>query len=796
MIPGSIHPLIAGKKEYLVSNSLRLRRSNSAYLTRTPASSGNQQIMTFSWWMKIGELPSANQAKLIFASGAAGSNPFFSIGFSDLNNVGGTVPVKMSILEGTSSILTSLASDMLFRDPSAWYHCVVAIDTTQATSTNRIKLYVNGTQQTLGGTTTYGTSGVYPSQNANINYNTSTYATLIAKSSYSSQYFDGYLAEVNFIDGQALTPSSFGQTDSTTGVWIAKKYAGTYGTNGYYLKFADASAATAAAIGKDSSGNGNNFTPNGISVTAGTTFDQMTDTPTLNYAVMNPLDGASSVALTEANMTGTVSSVGSNAGRAATFWVSSGKWYWEATQNADTNSNLCNGIVAAGTSLATSYPGAAATSYGYIAKSNFKFNNGSFSSYGSGSASNGDVLMYAFDLDNGKLYFGKNGTWFGSGDPVAGTNAAFTGISGTYAPAQGHNAGSTQSTGASWNFGQRAFAYTPPTGFKALNSTNLPTPSIKKGSLFFDATTRTGTGATASVSSLNFQPDLVWIKSRSAATNHNLFDSSRGATVGVITTGTGAEYTDANSLTAFNSAGYSLGSDASSRGVNINTNTYVDWAWKKGATPGFDIVTYTGNGANRTIEHSLGAAPAFMAIKSRSGSTDEWFNFHKSLGATKYIRWGQSGIEQTASTYWNNTAPTSSVFSLGTITSINANGVPFIAYLWSEIEGFSKFGSYTGNGSTDGPFVFTGFRPRFILQKRSSGIDHWTIVDTARTTANPMGDRLFPSLSIAGDTGAVLYDILSNGFKLRTANSAYNGSGETYIFVAYAENPFKYARAR
>ena len=236
IVPGSAHALLLSQSGYNVPYSLRFRRANSAYLSRTPASTGNQQVMTFSWWMKIGELPSTNQVKVIFASGAAGSNPFFAIGFNDGNNAGGNAPLRMSILEGTSSVLTSLASDMLFRDPSAWYHCVVAIDTTQATSTNRVKLYVNGTQQTLGGTTTYGTSGVYPSLNANINYNTSTYATLIGKSSYLSQYFDGYLAEMNFIDGQALTPSSFGQTDSATGVWVPKKYSGTYGTNGFYLK--------------------------------------------------------------------------------------------------------------------------------------------------------------------------------------------------------------------------------------------------------------------------------------------------------------------------------------------------------------------------------------------------------------------------------------------------------------------------------------------------------------------------------------------------------------------------------
>jgi hypothetical protein len=345
------------------------------------------------------------------------------------------------------------------------------------------------------------------------------------------------------------------------------------------------------------------------------------------------------------------------------------------------------------------------------------------------------------------------------------------------------------------NFGQRPFSYTPPSGFKALNTANLSVPTIKKPSLYMDATLRTGTGATASVSSLGFQPDLVWIKSRSAATNNNLFDSARGATIGLVSQNVNAEYTDANSLTAFNSNGYSLGSDASSRGVNINTNTYVDWAWKEGAAPGFDIVTYTGNGANRTVSHALGAAPACYVVKYRSGSNaDEWFMYHKALGATKYIRWSQALGSFAGSTYWQDTAPTSSVFSIGTNTAVNTNTSLYVAYLWSEIDGFSKFGSYTGNASSDGPFVFCGFRPRWIYIKgdnATSGRQY----DTARLT-NEAKSPLYFNAANAESAEANGIDILSNGFKVRWSDSVINGSGTTYIFMAFAEAPFKYARAR
>jgi len=363
----------------------------------------------------------------------------------------------------------------------------------------------------------------------------------------------------------------------------------------------------------------------------------------------------------------------------------------------------------------------------------------------------------------------------------------------------GVNLPNPASGGVTMNFGQRAFAYTPPTGFKALNSTNLPTPSIKKGSLYMDATLRTGTGATASVSSLGFQPDLVWIKSRSNATAHNLFNSVIGATKGIQSTGPNAQYTDANSLTAFNANGYSLGSDASSRGVNINTNTYVDWAWKEGVTPGFDIVTYVGNGTNRTISHNLGAVPKLIILRSREATnTGRWTVQHGYYGSARYAYLNETFAFDTsnANLRWNSTDPTSSVFSIGTSSDVNHTSDNYVGYLWSEIEGFSKFGSYTGNGSTDGPFVWCGHRPRYVLIK-STGVENWSVQDSARNPYNVVDARLKPNSADAEGVGSAQnVDFLSNGFKLRTTDPEKNSSSVTYIFAAFAENPFKYARAR
>lgn len=720
--------LLAGSGAgYQITNSLRFRAANSAYLSRTFGSPTSSTVWTFSAWCKRGTLGSTS-----YLLGASTTTNF---GFNSSNQL-------VLTLNGT----TACTSTAVFRDPSAWMHIVYQQNGSAQT------IYVNNASVATGTT-------------AAAIFNTAIAHQVGAAN--TTNFFDGHLANVYFIDGQALTPSSFGQTDATTGVWVPKAYSGTFGANGFFLEFKDAASTT--TIGYDTSGNANNFTTSGISVTSGVTFDQMTDTPTNNYCTLSPIytDGAGAISGANLNFNG----LGSNYNIASTIGVSSGKWYWEYTGAA----GQLVGIFLQG-GLISSTTGALS----YFSDGN-KYTGSTPSAYGA-SWLGSDVIGVALDLDAGTLTFYKNNVSQGT---------AFSSLSGTYFP---WFRTSTSATG-SLNFGQRAFSYTPPSGFKALNTANLSVPTIKKPSLYMDATLRTGTGATASVSSLGFQPDLVWIKSRSAATNNNLFDSARGATIGLVSQNVNPEYTDANSLTAFNSNGYSLGSDASSRGVNINTNTYVDWAWKEGAAPGFDIVLYTGNGANRTVSHALGAAPACYVVKGRSGTNvDEWFMYHKVLGATKYIRWSQALGSYASSTFWQDTAPTSSVFSLGTNISVNTNTTLYVAYLWSEIDGFSKFGSYTGNASSDGPFVFCGFQPRWIYIKgdnATSGRQY----DTARLT-NEAKSPLYFNLASAESAEANGIDILSNGFKVRWSNSVINGSGTTYIFMAFAEAPFKYARAR
>ena len=339
----------------------------------------------------------------------------------------------------------------------------------------------------------------------------------------------------------------------------------------------------------------------------------------------------------------------------------------------------------------------------------------------------------------------------------------------------------------------------------------MTTPTIPQGNKFMDATLYTGTGASLAVTNAGgFQPDLVWVKSRSAATDHKLTDSVRGVTKALISDTTGAETTDTQGLTAFGSGGFTVGTNTD---YNNSAATYVGWQWKAGGTAasntsgtitssvsanttaGFSIVTYTATGTAATLGHGLGVAPQFMIVKCRS-STLDWIVYHTSIGATNYLTLNTTNASAALSSIWNNTAPTSSVLSIGTDAGVNSNGQTYVAYCWTPIAGYSAFGSYTGNGSSDGPFIYLGFRPKFVMFKRTDSTGAWYILDTSINSYNEARTSLQANSSAAEVTDTNFLDILSNGFKLRTSGAAVNGSGGTYIYMAFCENPFKYSLAR
>jgi hypothetical protein len=1076
---------------YNLTDSVRFRSSASAYLNWTPATAGNRKTWTWSAWVKRGNLGSVQR---IF-NGLSGSDDDF-IRF-DSNNT-----VQIWLNSGVGALTTT----QIFRDTSAWYHIVYTVDTTQATSSNRLKLYINGIQVTAFSTATY------PAQNTDgaINNNVAHYFGRYPLSNV--ELFDGYMTEVNFVDGQQLTASDFGETDTVTGVWKPKEYEGTYGTNGFYLpmkettqaegfntvlytgtgasqsitgvgfspdlvwmkrrttddhdlqdsvrgggkslisnstaaeanlsgsygissfdangfslisnggrtnesggsyvawcwdagsgspvtnaagtngatiestykanpatgfsvvtytgnatagatighglgvapnvvilKNRDSSAhpwvvyhssntsapetdylvlnTTAATVDSDliwndtaptssvftvgsavtsngsgnkmigycfaevagyqkigsytgtgaagntvttgfrpafllikrtdasaswhiidatrnvddprnsylqpssnaaeniaatltfdytdtgftvngtgggnnasggtylylaiadtrdaqfnfdASGNKNNWTANNINSNASseTTYDIMKDVPTLtdedtaNFATMNPLVRTSgTLTISDGNLTNTYVSAW-NIGLGTIALPTSGKFYWESTQTS--GANLMFGVYnpIQNTEAASAYTHTGGAIF-YFSNGN-KYINGAASAYGS-TFITGDTIGVAVNLDANTITFYKNNVSQGAisfaanmiGIPLS---PAFLGIS----------------SASVVNFGQRPFAYTPPTGFKKLNTYNLPDSSIVDGSKNFDVALDTGANIKTASEAL-YTSQLAWIKDRINVNNHQLIDSVRGLTAVVQSNTTAAETTysaPSGSSVAWNwKAGGTAVSIAA--GSIDGTNPTIASSVSANPTAGFSVVTYTGVNATSTIGHGLGVAPKFIITKLRNVA-DGWYCYHEAIGNNKFIRLDTISTP-TTSTIFGNTSPTSTVFTnqVGNYTCV--------AYCFADVEGYSKFGSYTGNANVNGPFVYTGFRPAFIMVRAYSLVGKWFIMDATRDPNNVATARLMADLTNAEDNSGIV-DFTANGFKLRMA-SALNDAAD-YIYMAFAENPFKNSLAR
>jgi len=784
-----------------MSRSLRFRASASAYLSRTAGTPTDAKKWTWSGWVKRGALGS--YPALI--DGYSTPNSWSSLTFFD------NVISFYNIIGGVDS---GCETPAVFRDPSAWYHVVFVFDSTNATATDRTIIYVNGVKQTT--TNPYGTVGL----NEVAYWNSSGYAQAMGRRTDTGFYYDGYMAEVNFVDGQALTPTAFGQYDQFSN-WTSKKYTGTYGANGFYLPFSNNSST--GTLGLDFSGNNNTWTTNNFSVTAGSTYDSMVDVPTQwtpynvtgdtggvirgNYAVMNPLGGPSGGlqgTLTNGNLTYTSATSDQKAGIAtmALNTNSTGKWYWEVTATSKTSTYWAIGVFPYNINQYSATSG-----YSQYRSDGAIYVNGSLVTTVT-SYTTGDVIGMAFDASNNELKYYKNGTLITT-QTVA--NSAGYGI---YPGAGSDNSGSSNVN--NFNFGQMPFVYAPPSGYKSLCTTNLPTPTIQQGNLVMDATLWTGNGSARSITNAApFKPDFVWIKSRTdAGFNHDLFDSVRGVGNTLFTDTTGAEEYSAQRVTAFNSNGFSLGTAA---GVNYSGSSFVGWQWQAGqgttssntsgsitsttsvnATAGFSVVTYTGNGTSgATVGHGLGVAPSMVIVKSRSGNTN-WPVWHTSTAG--YNMFLNATDEQSATNYrWSGT-PNSTTFGISSLGDVNTSGGTYVAYCWAAVAGYSAFGGYTGNGSTDGPFIYTGFRPKYVMIKRTDYLGDWTVVDTSRNQYNYEGLVLAPNTSAAETsntyyTGGVL-DGLSNGFKIRNGSGPTNPAGGTCIYMAFAEYPFKSALAR
>ena len=940
---GSPSPFfLAGKKAYAVDRSLRFNRADSTYVSRSVSSTGNRRVWTVSFWMKFCEVLGNSSQRIWSNDSGNGSGDILKIEFDS----GADSNRRLSVIDNNhAGSGIRFVGERRFRDPSAWYHIVLAVDTTQATATNRVKIYVNNEQ--ISDWRSGSEHNHPPNQNydtcVNLSGKSNTWGRSFTFGNSSADHFDGYLTEINFIDGFQYDPSYFGETDVTTGQWNPKKYVGSYGTNGYYLNFSDNSGTTATTLGKDSSGNGNNFTPNNFSVAAGAGNDSVSDTPTNNFCTFNPLKKniSTPVTYTEGNLQYNGVSGNNYCRSSTTISVSSGKWYAEfkmVSGYSATDPTLRIGII-------TSSAGHRDSNNDGLYYENT--NNAVSVNYGAGGAiyvsntsqitglatyTNNDVLGIALDLDNDKFFVSKNGTFFSNGtgtqDPAAGTNPLYSGGVITSRKSEGFEISfqGYSDKVVTADFGQQGFAYTPPAGFKAICTANLPDPTILLPNKHFDTKLYTGNAGTQTIDELNFAPDWVWIKSRSSAINHVAWDTVRGATLRVGPNQTNAEGTSANGLSAFTSDGYTLGdmanvngsglsmvawnwnagdtdgktytvkvvsdsgnkyrfddygtsavtldlaeggtyifdqSDSSNAthplrfytaadktggeyttgvttagtpgssgaytqivvaasaptlyyqcsahagmGGQINTNSTlgssnfngnIQSVVKANTTAGFSITTYTGTGSSTTVGHGLGVKPDVIIIKCRS-NTDNWMVYHnqKNEGVDPedyYLELNSTSAGPNSTVMLNDTAPTSTSVTIGSDNSVNGSSRTYVMYSFSGVTGYSKFGSYIGNGNADGAFIFTGFRPAWVMVKRTDASNDWPISDNKRSSFNLVDKALYADLSNSEST-ANRYDFLSNGFKIRNNLNESNASGGSYIYLAFAESPFKNARAR
>ena len=840
------HGTVGQPTAQVIDGSLRFNGVNQ-HLTKTFGSGGNRRTFTLSYWIKEhGKGSSPTNNPHILWSGTAVETRGGMVHRGSSGTDSGRIYMFNQVSNSTNS---AVWTDSKHRDFSAWKHVVFKVDSTQGTGTNRVKIYINGVEQDDEYKTT-------PAQNLDFQININQEHRI--GRGIPDDYGNFSLSQYYFIDGQALGPEYFAFTDPLTNTWRPKKYTGTFGTTGFWLPFDGNSP-----IGQDKSGNGNDWTTQNFSNTSvdpdilkdspsgavfggrGQTGITTTSSAPANYATLNPLNindmgGTTSVTISDGNLT-VANARNTYFGTAlSTLSMTSGKYYCEATVDSNDATTLLCGILKIDPlesrwNTDDEQIGYFQYGYGYRSNNGNKENNLTNASYGD-SYGNGDTIGIALDLDAKTISFYKNGT---------GQGVAYSGI-----PAGQYAFGfSSSETNNKWkaNFGQKPFKYAPPQGYLPLNSaTARPETVISRPDQYVGIVTYVGDDATTHpITGLNFGavPDFVWIKNRNQSEKHILHDTVRGVGDTLYSTSndhdTGSTYSDR--YKSFDLNGFTVGSTHTS--TNSDGDDFSAVCWKAGGSSntfnvdgvgyasaadagldggdltvtgasvgtkqGFSIIKYQGSGTGGDqVPHGLSQTPnlAFVKQAGNSGSGTPWDVYHSgyyAAGSKNYLRLNNDDGAGYASDMFQT--PTSSFMTFGSSNSQNGSSYNYIMYCWHDVPGLQKFGSYRGNGSDDGPFIETGFRPTLIWTRphTGSGITNnagWFIYDTL-DDSNPYNDdsavnkpgnyvtyaNLLNPLNSHASMGI---DILSNGFRLRADSNAYsNYDGWDYIYGAFAAAP-------
>ena len=843
-----------------VLRSLRFRNNNSTgtctYLQRT-LTAPNRRTFTFSMWVRRGSDMNEdwNSGRLI-----TGLNNGTDSSFRFNGNAGNDLDTlhiyfnnaAYSFFAGTPT--TNIMRK--FRDNTGWYHLVCAVDTTQATDTNRVKMWVNGVRAGVG-------FAAYPTLNLETDMLANNGIMYVGYSSYF-EAFDGYMAEFYYLDGIAATGSDFGMTDPLTNEWVPKRYNGSFGTEGFYLPFTDGTSTT--TLGYDKSGNGKNATLTNFSLTDGPTYDWVRESPT-NRAEYNSGTAKDTNGYGRYNYLSNDNYGASyvyDAGLTAVFPEATGvislypipdglKTYFEVTvasRGNATNQGPFMGLVKYTNQASMSAGvngmgtlGALNSDKWLVLDSAGSFINTSIA------YSNNQVVSFAVDFStsNGRIYTAVNNTYVNStgantGSPNTGANATISSIAvqGTgdvgsyfekyYLYIRGAGGGSGNNT-VYVNFGQRPFAYVPPTGYNAHNTTTILEPVIERPKRFFDVINYTGTGATLSIANLEFQPSILLIKRLDSSGGHNIHDVVRGSTNQLQLSSSGAQVTNATSVTSFDANGFTLSTGAA---YNASGGTYVAYAWNTPSTTTSAValnsniancanVTYSANlvsrvtvsafkttaEANATVTNLINngqyATNPGLILGKNYDQGNGWVVYHGASGSytpgntNSYYNLLRIDSTNALSTPNTTTWDTGSISSIGvktnSATNWNTTSNNHILYYFGQRKGFCEVGRYVGTGSKKGQLIYTGFKPKMLIIKNASAAGAWWVYNSVVNGGNPLSYATAASNGAAQTTGLTEVDFYASGFRLANTNADHNASGNTYLYVAFADIPFNYATA-